>query len=229
MLFTSYSFIAFFLSCFVLYYLIPKRFQWVLLLSASCFFYAQGGIQYLVYMAATSLSVYLTARRIQRITRKQDVYLERHKELSRDEKKAYKKKIRAHRKWWMLVCLLFNLGILAVLKYTDFAVENINRCLALAGVGHEITYPDFILPIGISFYTFQAIGYLLDVYWKRIDVQQNFFKFSLFVSFFPQLGQGPISRYGEGICQRRSMKSIRLTGKRCGLGWNAFYGDILKS
>lgn len=197
MLFTSYSFIAFFLFCFLLYYIIPKRFQWGLLLIASYFFYAQGGIQYPLFLAVTSLSVYLAACRIQQISQEQDDYLVTHKELSRDEKKAYKKKIKSRKKRWMLVCLFLNLGILAVLKYADFAVENINHCLSLAGSGYEVTYPDFILPIGISFYTFQAIGYLLDVYWQRIDAQQNFFKFSLFVSFFPQLSQGPISRYGD--------------------------------
>lgn len=196
MLFTSYGFIGFFLICFLLYYLIPKQFQWVLLLLVSYFFYAQGGMWYPLFLLLTTSTVYLTALRLEQIGQEEDTYLKLHK-LGREDKKAYKKNIKNRMKRWMLICLLMNLAILAVLKYADFAVENINQCLYLIGSAREITYPDFILPVGISFYTFQALGYLLDVYWRRIHAQPNFFKFALFLSFFPQLSQGPISRYQD--------------------------------
>ena len=196
MLFTSYEFVGFLLVCFFLYYLIPKRFQWILLLIASWYFYFQGGVWYPLFLFFTSLTVYLTGRRLAQIGQEQEAYLRQH-QMDRDEKKAYKKSIKARMKRWMLLCLLANLAVLAVLKYCNFAIENINRLLYIAGTEYEITYLDLLLPIGISFYTFQALGYLLDVYWQKIPAQKNFFKFALFLSFFPQMSQGPISRYSD--------------------------------
>lgn len=198
MLFTSYGFVAFFLCCFVLYYILPKRFQGLFLLVASYFFYLQGGLVYPVFLFATSCTVYLAACRIQRISDEQEAYLKTcGKELDREGRKGYKQRMKRRMKRCMLLALLLNLGILAVLKYSNFVIENVNEILYLAGFGQEITYVDLILPIGISFYTFQAIGYLLDVYWQRTRAQKSFYRFALFVSFFPQLSQGPISRYGD--------------------------------
>lgn len=198
MLFTSYGFVAFFLCCFVLYYLLPKRFQSGFLLVASYFFYFQGGAAYPVFLFVTSITVYWAACRIQRIADVQETYLsEQGKELKREERKLYKQQMKRRMKRYMLFALPLNLGILSILKYSNFVIENLNEILYLAGSEGEITYVDLILPIGISFYTFQAVGYLLDVYWQRIRAQKSFFKFALFVSFFPQLSQGPISRYGD--------------------------------
>ena len=198
MLFTSYGFVAFFLCCFVLYYLLPRRFQGGFLLVASYFFYFQGGAAYPVFLFVTSLTVYWAACRIQRISDEQENYLNAQgKELKREERKHYKQQMKRRMKRYMLFALLLNLGILAVLKYSNFVIENVNDILYFAGSEREITYVDLILPIGISFYTFQAVGYLLDVYWQRTRAQKSFYKFALFVSFFPQLSQGPISRYGD--------------------------------
>ena len=198
MLFTSYGFVAFFMCCFVLYYLLPKRFQGGFLLVASYFFYFQGGAAYPVFLFVTSLTVYWAACRIQRISDEQETYLNTQgKQLKREERKLYKQQMKRRMKRYMLFALLFNLGILAVLKYSNFVIENVNDILYFAGSEREITYVDLILPIGISFYTFQAVGYLLDVYWQRTRAQKSFYKFALFVSFFPQLSQGPISRYGD--------------------------------
>ena len=87
----------------------------------------------------------------------------------------------------MLVCLLFNLGILAVVKYTNFAISNVNAILKWTGSGNELSFVNIILPMGISFYTFQAMGYIIDVYRGTCKAERNPFKFALFVSFFPQL------------------------------------------
>lgn len=198
MSFTSYSFLVFFFLCFFVYYVIPRKYQWVLLLAASYGFYFMAGVYYPIFLLTTSFTIYAAARRIKGIQQQQDVVIAEHKgDWNRDEKKAYKKKMKGQMKRWLLTALIINLGILAVLKYSNFAIENINACLGFVGSQKEISYVDIILPLGISFYTFQAVGYLLDVYWKKCDAQMNFFKFSLFVSFFPQLGQGPISRYSD--------------------------------
>lgn len=86
--------------------------------------------------------------------------------------------------------LVFSLGLLVVFKYLGFIVENLNLILPF-----ELTVPNITLPIGISFYTFQIISYILDCYWGQVKVQKNYFKFLLFVSLFPQLIAGPIVRY----------------------------------
>ena len=97
---------------------------------------------------------------------------------------------------WMLAGILFNFGMLAVVKYADFLLGNVNGIIGLFGGGEEtVPLPHFLLPMGISFYIFQSMGYLLDVYRNKYQPQRNLGKFALFVSFFPQLIQGPISRY----------------------------------
>ena len=88
--------------------------------------------------------------------------------------------------------ILLDLGMLAFLKYTNFMIANVN---ALTGQNFSMLH--LILPLGISYYTFQSLGYLLDVYWGRQQADHNFLKYALFVSFFPQLVQGPIGRYGR--------------------------------
>ena len=90
-----------------------------------------------------------------------------------------------------------NLGILAVLKYTNFAIANVNGIAALFTGRHSIARVNLVLPLGISFYTFQTMGYVIDVYRGKAEAEKNIFKMALFTSFFPQLIQGPISRFGE--------------------------------
>ena len=80
--------------------------------------------------------------------------------------------------------------MLAVLKYTNFAVENVNAIFHT-----DFSFQKWILPLGISFYTFQSMGYLLDVYWGKCKAEKNPLRFALFVSFFPQILQGPIGRF----------------------------------
>jgi D-alanyl-lipoteichoic acid acyltransferase DltB (MBOAT superfamily) len=197
-LFTSYEFIIFILVCFGLYYLIPKRFQWMLLLVASYVFYIAGGLFYPLFLLATSVITYVTALLMEKRADKDNAYLDENKGvLTREEKKRYKEQSKKARKRLMLVGLLLCLGILGVFKYADFVIDNINWILYAAGSETELYYLDLILPMGISFYTFQSLGYLLDVYWEKTRAQRNLPKYMLFVSFFPQLVQGPISRYND--------------------------------
>lgn len=200
-MFISYSFIAFLLILFVLYYLVPKKFQWMLLLAANFLFYFSAGMYYPLFILTTSVTVWFSGVLINRREEEWENYNAKIKagELpkpSREEKKAYKAKITSRKKRLLLACLFLNLGILAVLKYTNFAIDNINR-VAEAVDKPELPYVNLILPLGISFYTFQAVAYLLDVYWGKCKAQKNVLRFTLFVSFFPQLIQGPISRYGD--------------------------------
>lgn len=116
--------------------------------------------------------------------------------------------------------LLLDFGALAVIKYTNFVVGT------FAGIiGFEFHELDILLPLGISFYTFQTAGYLLDVYWKRCSAERNFLHFALFVSFFPQIMQGPISRYGQLADQLFAEHSFELRRIESGLyriAWGFF-------
>ncbi len=198
MLLTSYNFVLFLTVCFILYYLIPKRFQWLLLLAASYIFYFMAGAFYPLFILATSVITYGTAIWIEKCREKDTEYLAAHRaELSREEKKAYRMKTDRVKRRYMLLGLLLCLGILVVFKYADFIIENINTVLLAFGSGHEFSSLELLLPMGISFYTFQSIGYLLDVYWEKAEIQRSLPKYMLFVSFFPQLIQGPISRYSD--------------------------------
>lgn len=198
MLLTSYNFVIFILICFVLYYLIPKRFQWILLLAASYVFYFMAGAFYPLFILATSVITYGTAIWIGKRRERDQAYLSARKgEMSREEKKAYRVKADRAKRRYMLLGLLFCLGILAVFKYADFVLENLNIVLLTFGSSYEFEPLELLLPMGISFYTFQSIGYLLDVYWEKAEIQRSLPRYMLFVSFFPQLIQGPISRYSD--------------------------------
>ena len=198
MLFTSYSFVLFLIILFIVYYIIPKRFQWKLLLLASYIFYCFAGIKYLFYILATTITTYLISRRLNKIQTIQTDYIKENKaELSREERKAYKASMKSKQRKWMILCLLFNFGLLAVLKYANFTIANVNSIFRLFQVNKELTFFRFALPLGISFYTFQTMGYLIDVYREKYAYEKNVFKLALFVSFFPQLIQGPISRFDD--------------------------------
>ena len=198
MLFTSYEFLGFLLLLFFLYYIIPARHQWKLLLAAGYVFYAVSGWKNCLFILLTTGSTYILALRIDRIHREQAAYLKEHKkELSKEEKKSYKARNRS-RQWRLLLTGLFmNFGILAVLKYTNFAIANVNALLSLTGSERQIGFVSFLLPLGISFYTFITMGYLIDVYRGKYPAETNTGKLALFVSFFPQLIQGPINRFDE--------------------------------
>lgn len=100
-----------------------------------------------------------------------------------------------------------------VVKYTNFIIFNINGIVSAFG-GDGLSFLHLALPLGISFYTFQAIGYLIDVYWGTVPAERSFTRFALFISFFPQLIQGPISRYGD------LSETLFATGVWHGASWN---------
>jgi len=202
MLFTSYEFIGFLALLFLLYYLIPKRGQWMLLLGASYAFYALASPSYLIFILFTTLTAFFCGIFMGRISTSEKAYLAGEgASFGKEERKAYRAKRKKQRLWILLGGVILNFGVLAVLKYTGFAVVNFNELLHLFGVERSLDIPDLILPMGISFYTFQSMGYLMDVYRAKAEPERNIARFALFVSFFPQLIQGPISRFGDLVPQ----------------------------
>ena len=190
MLFVSYGFIAFLIAFIICYYTVFKRFQWQFLLFAGLVFYFYAGKVYLIYMALVTAGVWFASLKID------DIYVnisKRNSELKAEEKHRFTATGKG--KKWLYFGLIFSLGTLIVVKYADFVIANINSIsYALTG-GGGFKFLNLILPMGISFYTFKSISYLVDVYRKKYRAERNFFKFALYISFFPQLIQGPISRF----------------------------------
>ncbi|CAM3441059.1 MBOAT family protein [Paenibacillus lupini] len=198
MLFTSYGFILFLVALFVVYYIIPRKYQWALLLGASYLFYALSGLQFLAYIVATTVCVYYAGRRIGDLVQTESAYLRENKqELAKPQINEYKSKMKARKRIPMLLALFVALGILAFVKYIDFAIANINLIARAFGSEGGISFWTIAVPLGISFYTFKSAAYLIDVYRGKFPPERNLFKFALFVSFFPEVIQGPISRFDQ--------------------------------
>ena len=198
MLFTDSLFIFGLIALFILYFAIPQKYRWMLLLAASIAFYAYSGWTNLLYIAVTAASTYGITRKIEKMAEHAKEEVKAHKsEWSRDEKKAYKEKQKKKRFRWLVLLLVLNFGILAVIKYGAFTMRNVNTVIGWFGKEGTLPVPNFLLPMGISFYLFQTMGYAIDVYREKYPCEKNYAKLTLFVSFFPQLIQGPISRFDE--------------------------------
>ncbi len=214
---TSLTFILFAAATVLLYYVVPKRAQWVILLVASGIFYAAAGGWYLPFIGVTILSTYLLGLFISRHAAKDDAYIAAHKaDLSKEERKAYKAKGKKRRFLMLVGGLVLNFGILAVLKYTGFAVNTVSDILGWFGTG-RLSAPNLILPLGISFYTFRMTAYLIDVYRGKAEAARNIAKYALFASFFPTVIQGPICRYNDLAAQLTAPHRAEWTNLTSGL------------
>ena len=197
MRFTSLTFVLFCTATFTLYYLYPnKKRQWVVLLAASYVFYLWAGLTYASYILITTATTYMAARWIERIAEQRKALLKLHKEdWDKEQKKTLKKQAERKQRAVLLSVLLINFGILAFLKYYSPVARLMNR-LFFDGTD-KIPVISLIVPLGISFYTFQAMGYVIDVFRGEVKAERNIAKLALFISFFPQILQGPISRYDQ--------------------------------
>lgn len=195
---TSLDFLLFLLAVLIVYFVAPKRVQWVVLLIASIGFYLTCGVRGALYVLITATTVYIATRIMGGISARQKAYLKENKlSLSKEEKQACKAKNQRRRKTVMLMTLLLNIGLLCAFKYFHFLLEQLNAVIGLfGGAGIEDTF-SLIAPLGISFYTFQSVGYLVDVYWEHYEPEKNYLKVLLFVCFFPQMTQGPISDFEQ--------------------------------
>ncbi len=199
MSFISLKFAAFVILCLLVYYAVPKKWQWVVLLAASWYFYLLTGINRIFSILFTTASTYFFALLLEKGNLIQKAYLKDNKDrLSKDEKKEYKAAMKKKQKWLLFICLFLNFSILVWFKYANLAIAYLNLFrLNRFGNTDFIPFFNLILPLGISFYTFQSMGYLIDIYYGKYGAEHNFFRFALYVSYFPQIIQGPISRFGE--------------------------------
>ncbi len=175
MSFTTIKFIVFFSIVLVTYYSVPQKYQRFVLLIASYIFYAFTSLKALIIMAAITAITFVGGLIVAKINSIESEFLKKNK-LEKSEKKEYKSKQQNKRKAVMVVVVVALLGILGTFKYSHL---------------------DILLPVGLSFYIFQSMGYFIDVYRGMIDAEQDITKYALYVSFFPQVLQGPIGDYGR--------------------------------
>jgi len=195
MLFTSSAFLLFLAVLLAAYAITAQKYRWFVLLVGSLTFYAFAGPQFLLYICATIVITYICTMQVSKLREKRDKTLEQ--AADKEEKKTIRESAKKAAKRWTALCLVLILGILAAMKYTDFVLSNVNAVMNVFGQVHRFGLLGLALPMGISFYTFQTVGYVVDVFREKAEVQKNPLKLALFVSFFPQVVQGPISRFGE--------------------------------
>lgn len=171
MLFNSIEYLLFFPIVVILYFLIPKNsIRVYLLLIASYFFYMCWNPVYILLIVLSTIVDYFVGR-----------------EMGRTEEKV-------KRNILLYISLLANLGILFYFKYYNFIANNLQILIDQINLDWYIPEHSYLLPVGISFYTFQTLSYTLDIYYKKLEPELNFARFALFVSFFPQLVAGPVER-----------------------------------
>lgn len=193
MLFNSLHFLVFFPIVVLVYLLVPRKARCLWLLAASYYFYMGWNPKYAALIAISTVTTFASGLLLERAARAED-----------EERR------RRGKKWCVALSFLINIGILFFFKYFGFALENVNRVLRFFHMAVLEKPFDVLLPVGISFYTFQALSYTVDVYRGEIQAEKSLLRYALFVSFFPQLVAGPIERSGNLLNQVRDMDRRQL-------------------
>jgi alginate O-acetyltransferase complex protein AlgI len=169
MLFNSFHFVAFFIVVTMLFFAMPYRMRWLLLLVSSCYFYMVFLPVYILILGGTIVVDYFAG-----------IWIEQSQG--------------SRRKWWLIASLTANIGVLAIFKYYNFLNDNLSAILNSLGYLNHIPNLGMLLPIGLSFHTFQAMSYTIEVYRGHQKAERHFGIYSLYVMFYPQLVAGPIER-----------------------------------
>ena len=193
MLFNSIHFIFFFPIVVICYFLINPKYRWSLLLAASYYFYMSWNIKYLILILTSTIITYFSGIFIANT------------------------EMPSKRKIILALSLISNLSILFFFKYFNFTIDSINGILNTFNSGIGLPNMKFLLPVGISFYTFQALSYSIDVYRDKIKPEKHFGIYALYVSFFPQLVAGPIERSGNLIPQLKKKHTFEYNRVTDGL------------
>lgn len=191
MLFNSITFVIFFVCVVFLYYTLPHKIRWIMLLIASCIFYMCWRWELIFLILFSTLSNYILA-----------LSIDKHRE---------------NGKRYLVICLLINFGLLFIFKYMMFINHTFMFVYEHFGWNYPISDFNIILPMGISFYTFQAAGYTIDVYRGEYKPEKNYFKLTLFITFFPQLVAGPIERADRLLSQLFTKKRFSLDNLSIGV------------
>lgn len=190
--FNSIQYLLFLGLNLLVYYLLPRRARNVQLLLASYFFYMCWNPAYALLMLFSTAVTYGCGLLVGNA-------------------------VWGKRRLWVALSLILNLGVLFFFKYYNFAAGLLSDVIHAAGLGLDVPLLDVLLPVGISFYTFQALGYTIDVYRKDVAAEKNFIDYALFISFFPQLVAGPIERSGHILHQLKEYHPFRYENIKTGI------------
>ncbi|MCB0211335.1 MAG: MBOAT family protein [Anaerolineae bacterium] len=202
MLFNSIEFLIFFPIVLILYFACPYRYRWALLLAASYYFYASWKLEYIVLILISTLISYFTAIQIA------------------------KSEAPTKRTTLLIISLIVNLGILFAFKYFNFFNDSLREAFTPFNIAYNVPMFQVLLPVGISFYTFQTVGYVIDVYRGQVEAEHHLGRFALFVSFFPQLVAGPIERAANLLPQFR--QNFDFDEERVGSGLRLILWGMFK-
>lgn len=186
MLFNSIDFLVFFPIVTIIFFLIPRKLRVLWLLVASYYFYMCWNPKYAMLIAVSTAITFLSGLMMEKLKSKHG------------------------KKLVIAVSLVSNLAILGIFKYANFALQTLSHITNRLGMGTIDKRLDLLLPVGISFYTFQALSYTIDVYRGNTIAERNIVRYALFVSFFPQLVAGPIERSGNLLCQIQQISEAKL-------------------
>ena len=192
MQFNSLHFMIFFPVVLAVYFIVPKKLRYIWLLITSYYFYMSWNAEYAILIAFSTVLTFLCGILIDQFRKNEG------------------EKWKILQKITLFGGIAINLAILFLYKYTGFALDNINAILSAFGIDAVGENFSILLPVGTSFYTFQALGYVIDVYRKDVEAEYNLFRYALFVSFFPQLVAGPIERSGNLMKQLKEVHTIKL-------------------
>lgn len=179
MSFGSIGFLLFIIAVFLIYWGVPHKFRWVLLLIANTFFYVCFDVRYLFVLYGVIIVSYFTA-----------LFLDKTENCNRQSTK-----------WIFIIGVVLSVLPLIIFKYFNFAFYSVRKVLSLVAIPVDEFTLKLIMPVGISFFTFEAISYVCDVKNGKISAEHNFLKYALYVSFFPNITSGPIERAGNFLPQ----------------------------
>lgn len=178
----------------ILYSIIPKKHRSKILLIASYIFFWSISNKLILYIVFSTMSIHHLGLWLNSLQMERDNIL---KEVEKDKKKEIKKKYLKKQRKVIALGIIVHLGILLVVKYSAFILGNVNLLFNSLKLSFNFSIPNFVMPIGISFYTLQAISYIIDVYHEKIKADKNIGRLALYLAFFPNIMEGPICRYSE--------------------------------
>ena len=216
----SFPFLFFLLIFGSFYFILPKKIQWAVLLAGNLVFYTFSGWQFLIYILVCTFSTWYAALQIEKNEAKLKSALPEISE--KEQKTALRNSYSRKKRRWITAALILTLGVWIVLKYGPFLLDNFAVIAKMPELKGTLK---FIVPLGMSFYTFDAIGYMIDVSRGKYPAEKNFFKYLTFVSYFPHIIQGPFSRFdslGKTLFAEHKFSYDRLCQGTSRILWGYF-------
>lgn len=216
MAYTSLLFLLFLLGTVIVYYLVPKKIQWAVLLVASYGFYLSSGLENAAYILFTTVFTYFGGRLMQKFRDDNQAKIAAMGEVTKEQKRELKKAVTKKVHTVQVITVLVNLAVLGVVKFAGTFVRNFNEIFAYFKWDAGMPMVNIIVPLGLSYFTFNSIGYLIDVGRGKHAAEKHIGKFALFTSFFPVIVQGPLCRFNDVGTQLQQPHELKYENLKYG-------------